>query len=298
MAAPLRTKSRWQTLVHRTKIAGKSGRRWLDWMLKPDEFPPPRLAAEEAAFPTVAWRHSAPIVRTAPDAQPLYEEGKLHNLRLAQPSFDGLLLSPDRVFSFWRTLGEASLARGFRYGMELQGGCVVPAVGGGICMLSNALFRMAVELGFTIVERHGHSVSAVPLAPGETWGLDATVFYPYVDLRFVPTVPVRLGMNVSADRLVIEARTEQPLPVKVTVQSAAEGHERQGVDEYRTNRLVRLRFVDEQLVGEETIAENRKRLLHPEEPGRSCLTCGDTACQMRPKDLPSLIRQNDLHRRP
>ncbi len=297
MAAPQRTKDRWEALVRRAKVAGKSARRYLDWAARDDQFPPPRLAGPARDFPVVAWQSDEPVLRPGPHTEPLYEEGKRHNVRLAAPAFDGLLLEPGRPFSFWRTLGEASEARGFRHGMELAGGCVVPAVGGGLCLLSNALFRMAVMLDARILERHGHSVSAVPLAPGEAWGFDATVFHPYVDLRFEVRQRVRLEMGVAADRLVVAARTEHPLDVRVAVRAEADGTHREGVDAFRTNRLVRQRFEGERLASEEVVAHNRKRLMHPDETGRSCLTCGDTACHLRPRELPRLIQLNELRRR-
>jgi vancomycin resistance protein VanW len=297
MVAPRRTKDRWASLVRRVKIAGKSARRYVEWAVHDEDFPEARLAGLARDFPFVAWRSDESILKPGPHTEPLYEEGKRHNVRLAAHAFDGLLLEPGRVFSFWRTLGEASEARGFRHGMELAGGCVVPAVGGGLCLLSNALFRMAVELGARIVERHGHSVSAVPLAPGESWGLDATVFHPYVDLRFEVNQRVRLAVSVVADALVIEARTERPPDVRIAVRAEADETRREGPDLFRMNRLVRERYDGERLLSEEVVAHNRKRLMHPEEEGRSCLTCGDTACHQRPRDLPRLVQLNELRRR-
>ena len=297
MAAPQRTKSRWQTLNHKAKVAGLTAQRWFSWMAQASEFPPSVLAGPIDEYPTVAWRRTLPMVRHDAQAQPLFEAGKRHNLQLAKPAFDGLLLQPGRIFSFWRTLGEASLERGFRYGMELLGGCVVPAVGGGICLLSNALFAMAVELDFRIVERHGHSISAVPLQSGEAWGLDATVFYPYIDLRVIAPLPIRLGLTVTSESLILEARSTKPLPVRVEIKAIDERHEQQGSEEFRRNRLVRRRFIGDTFLSEETIAENRKRLLSSDELGRSCLTCGDQACHTRPKELSSLIAHNDRDRR-
>lgn len=297
MAPPTRTKSRWETWWKQVRVGGLSVQRWARWAAEPTAFAAPVLAPDATAFPAVVWRRAIPIARRDPHATPLFEEGKRHNLRLAQPAFDGLLLGPDRTFSFWRTLGEATAARGFRHGMELSGGCVVPAIGGGLCLLSNSFYAMACELSCEIVERYGHSISAVPLVAGETWGLDATVFYPHIDLRLRAPRPLRLGVTVTADELIVEARAERPWPERVEITAQDERTERDGADEYRRNRLLRRRFLGETLLGEEIIADNRKRMMIPEEAGRSCLTCGDEACHTRPKDIAQLIVANDRHRR-
>lgn len=298
MAIPTRTKSRWETLSHRAKVAGLAAERRMRWAVTPRAFAAGALAGSIAQFPTVVWQRRVALHRTDAHATPLYEAGKRHNLALAAPAFDGVLLSPSSTLSFWRTLGEATAARGFRHGMELNGGCVVPAIGGGICLLSNTLFALAVETGCTIVERYGHSVSAVPLAEGEMWGLDATAFYPYIDLRVRATEPLRLGVHVEGDWLIVEARAAAPLAVRVELTAEADRRETIGADEFRMNRIRRRRFVGDALVGEEIVAENRKRMMVEEEAGRSCLTCGDEACHTRPKqDLPRLIAENARYRR-
>ncbi len=297
MAVPTRTKDRWETWSHRAKVAGLAAQRLARWVTQPQQFAAPRMAGPLADFPVLVWRREVPIARHDVHATPLYEAGKQHNLRLAQPAFDGLLLAPASTFSFWRTLGQATAARGFRHGMELNGGCVVPAIGGGICLLTNTLFAMAAETGCTIVERYGHSISAVPLAPGEMWGLDATAFYPYIDLRLRASVPLRLGVTVTQDALIVEARAALPLTTRVALVAEDEHRERIGDDDFAMNRIRRRRYDGATLLGEEIIADNRKRILIAEEAGRSCLTCGDEACHTRPKELPRLIAENDRHRR-
>src|SRR5438034_1022024 len=82
------------------------------------------------------------------------------------------------------------------------GGCAVPAIGGGLCMLSNALFAIAVDLGWTVLERHGHS-----MALADPSALDATIAYPHVDLRIAPRGGVAvLDVAVRGDVLVVAVR--------------------------------------------------------------------------------------------
>ncbi len=102
--------------------------------------------------------------------------GKIQNLRVAVSRIDGVEVPAGEVFSFWRHVGRATRRRGFVAGRELREGCIIPAVGGGLCQLSNALYDAALQAGHEIVERHAHS----KVVPGSraAAGRDATVFFP------------------------------------------------------------------------------------------------------------------------
>lgn len=144
--------------------------------------------------------------RTAlwPDDRPgerAYQLGKVQNLRRAVAALDGAVVPAGEVFSFWKQVGRATRRRGFVPGRMLQQGCLVPAVGGGLCQLSNALYEAALQAGCEIVERHAHS----RIVPGSAaaLGRDATVAWNYVDLRFRPRQALRIEARVERDALVI-----------------------------------------------------------------------------------------------
>ncbi len=135
--------------------------------------------------------------------------GKVHNLRLACRHFDGLLVPAGSTLSFWRQLGRPSRARGFVEGREVREGCVVPTVAGGLCQLSNALARCAIDAGLDVVERHRHTRRVEGhAAPSD--GHDATVLWNYVDLRFVAHSDLRLEAELSADELIVRLRSLAP----------------------------------------------------------------------------------------
>jgi hypothetical protein len=126
--------------------------------------------------------------------------GKVQNLRLACRALDGLIIPAGAVFSFWRHVGPPLRLRGYAPGRMLQAGCMVMSVGGGLCQISNALYRAALEAGCEIIERHAHS-RLPPGAPAS--GPDATVAWNYVDLRFRPTQDLRLTARLDAETLVV-----------------------------------------------------------------------------------------------
>lgn len=79
----------------------------------------------------------------------------------------------------------------------LQSGCVVPAVGGGLCQLSNALYELALKSDCKILERHSHSIR-LPEMPVH----DATVAWNYIDLRFRPRTRIRMEWQLTDSELI------------------------------------------------------------------------------------------------
>ena len=137
------------------------------------------------------------------------ELGKVENLRRACSHLNGLVIEAGGTFSFWRQIGKASKRRGFVTGRMLQQGCVVPAIGGGLCQLSNALYGLALRSGAEIVERHAHSIK-MPNAPVH----DATVAWNYIDLRFRVHERTRIRAWMSGEELIVEWQADRSsLPV-------------------------------------------------------------------------------------
>jgi hypothetical protein len=85
----------------------------------------------------------------------------------------------------------------------LREGCIVPSIGGGLCQLSNALYQLALRTQCEIVERHRHS-KIIPGSDAER-GLDATVFWNYVDLRFHPKTDLFIRATLTKSHLVVAA---------------------------------------------------------------------------------------------
>lgn len=296
-------------LWRRTKVGILQARRLLSWTVQPTRWRPPPVSSlpesateldQPAGYRHCIYHRDVPIARADDGADPVLERGKRVNLRIAAPHFHGLTLSAQRPLSFWRALGRATARRGFRHGMELRGGCIVPTLGGGLCLLSNALFRMACELGWTILQRHGHTIEAVP-DDHPVWGLDATVFWPHVDLCIAPRAGrALLGVEVVGEALRIRVYSRSRLPHRVVLRSVGDVTYRRHGQPVRANCVTReLYDIDTgRLHARDVVANNRRRLLHTDEMRRNCLTCDESGCHARPRDLPAghqpLVR---LHKR-
>lgn len=286
--------SPWQLRVREAKRALLTVARVAQWAVDPSRFAPAVMAAG-CTEPRVRFEERVALDRDDPHKQPVFERGKRHNVRLAASAFDGLSLEAGRVFSFWRTLGPALESRGFVAGMELRGGCILPSIGGGLCLLSNALFRLALRADFVIVERHGHTLEAVPLSEGELWAADATVAFAHIDLRFVPRMgrwTLRASVTDTHLVLALEGDAEPTHDVELFNERVRVDHRDDG--DVRVGALVRRRTLRANADERETelIAEDRKRVLTDRELGRNCMTCNETSCHAREEQLALIHRSN------
>ncbi|WP_158756131.1 VanW family protein [Dyella sp. S184] len=133
--------------------------------------------------------------------------GKVHNLRIAAKAFHAVEVPARACLSFWQQLGRPTARQGFVRGREIREGCVVPTLAGGLCQISNALAICAIQAGFELVERHGHS-ARIEDAGAHAEQVDATVFWNYVDLKIRAPKAWRLELELDASELVLTLRAE------------------------------------------------------------------------------------------
>ncbi len=106
---------------------------------------------------------------------------RIHNVELVSHLVDDKLIAPGEEFSFNKTTGERSAAKGFLVAPVIVNGELTTGLGGGVCQVSTTVFNAAFEAGLDITARTNHAlyISHYPQ------GRDATVDYPDVDLKFV-----------------------------------------------------------------------------------------------------------------
>lgn len=141
---------------------------------------------------------------------------RARNIAVAASRIDGHILLPGERLSFNQLVGERSVDNGFFDSWELQGGVFVRGVGGGTCQVSSTLNAAALRAGLGIVESFTHSR---PLAYIEK-GLDATVAWPFVDLKLENawSVPVVIQAAVRGNALTVRVLAESS-PGRVTLRS-------------------------------------------------------------------------------
>jgi vancomycin resistance protein YoaR len=106
---------------------------------------------------------------------------RVHNIEVGASKLDGVVIAPDKIFSFNKYVEDITAANGFADSLIIWGDQTATGAGGGICQVSTTVFRAAYTGGLPIVERYNHGY--VVGWYGDP-GLDATIFTPSVDFRF------------------------------------------------------------------------------------------------------------------
>ncbi|MFN8448047.1 MAG: VanW family protein [Anaerolineae bacterium] len=124
-------------------------------------------------------------------------QARKDNIILAASRFDGVVVPPHTVFSFNRILGDVAPESGYVSGKVIVGGRTVDGVGGGVCQVSTTAFQAAFYAGFPIVERYAHGYRVGYYEAGEGVGMDAAIFQPDLDFRFMNDTDYSLLIETS-----------------------------------------------------------------------------------------------------
>jgi vancomycin resistance protein YoaR len=166
------------------------------------------------AFPVVL---TALLVATYPFSETLAQKKfsismltpiQRSNIQIAARAINGTVLKPGEAFSFNRVVGPRNESRGYRPAPSYLGPENPATIGGGVCLVSSAIYQLALEAGFNIQQRipHLRTIKTVPA------GLDATVWYGQADLRFTNTlsVPVQIATDFNDQVLTVTLLGRKP----------------------------------------------------------------------------------------
>ncbi len=117
------------------------------------------------------------------------------NLRIACQKLNEKVVLAGNTFSYNQTLGERTVAAGYKNGKVYEKGEVVDGIGGGICQISSTLYNAVLMANMKVTERRNHQfvTSYVPA------GRDATVVYGLTDFKFknTRTYAIKIKASVS-----------------------------------------------------------------------------------------------------
>ena len=129
---------------------------------------------------------------------------RINNITLAAQHIDGVVLEPGESFSYNSTVGQRTVANGFKEAGAYANGQVVQEVGGGICQVSSTLYYCTMVSNLQITSRTNHYFSVGYIEPG----MDATVSWGSPDFVFVNsrTFPIKIHAYVSGGMITVEIR--------------------------------------------------------------------------------------------
>ena len=121
--------------------------------------------------------------------------GRTTNLKLAAGKINGKVLLVGEEFSYNQTVGERTIAAGYKMAATYSGGKVVDGLGGGICQISSTLYDAVVFADLDVTVRRNHQFVTSYL-PG---GKDATVVWGAQDFKFKNSrkYPIKITATVS-----------------------------------------------------------------------------------------------------
>lgn len=119
-----------------------------------------------------------------------------HNVAQALQRIDGVVLKPGEIFSFNKIVGPRTPRRGYLAAPSYLDGDTPSTVGGGICLMSSALYQLALTSGMPVTERVPHLQTVRSVLPG----LDASVWYGQADLKFKNPFAFPVQLHVTQDR--------------------------------------------------------------------------------------------------
>ena len=120
-------------------------------------------------------------------------KGRSKNIQLASKAIS-VSLEPGEEFVWSKIVGQASKDKGYQEAPVFSGNQVVPGVGGGVCQVSTTLYNAVLEAGYTVTERHPHSMPVTYAKPGR----DAAVAYGSLDFRFINTSGSKINISAVA----------------------------------------------------------------------------------------------------
>ncbi len=119
-----------------------------------------------------------------------------HNIKIGAAAVNGIVISPGEEFSTVASIGHVSAQEGYVKEMVIKENKTTKEYGGGLCQIATTLFRLALNSGLPVTERQNHRFVVHYYDPP---GLDATIYGPHPDFRFV---------NDTDSYLLLQARVE------------------------------------------------------------------------------------------
>ena len=127
-------------------------------------------------------------------------KNRSNNLNISAEKIDGTIIMPGETFSYNQTVGERTIAAGYKEAGAYAGGKVVQDVGGGICQTSSTLYNAALLANLEIVDRSNHQF----LTSYVDASRDATVAWGSIDFQFKNTRTYPIKIEASAQNGVCE----------------------------------------------------------------------------------------------
>lgn len=125
---------------------------------------------------------------------------RVANIKLACRAIDGVVVGGGEQFSFNDTVGERTIARGYKQSVVIYKGMYTKGVGGGVCQVSTTLYNAWLLAGLDGVDVHHHTIPTKYVDLSR----DATVSQ-YTDMRLInnQSTPIKIVARVAEEQIIV-----------------------------------------------------------------------------------------------
>lgn len=216
-------------------------------------------------FDYVVARHQSVLRRRLGDSNPRLQEQKIVNLRQAIQQLNGIVIEPNHIFSFWKTIGKPKYKKGYVDGMLISNGKVIEGIGGGLCQLSNFLYWIFLHTPIKTVERYHHSMDVFPDS-GRTlpFGSGATILYNFVDLKVqnISIYPLQLKIWLTDNHLKGQILSPRQIPERIHIVEKNHFFIKRGEKYFRYNEIYKETKIKGKVVKNEKVTINFAPVLY------------------------------------
>ena len=206
------------------------------------------------------------MIKRGKGIDPVLQENKVVNLKIAGELINGVIIHPGETFSFWKLVGHATAKRGFKEGRVLRSGKLISATGGGLCNLANTINHMVLHSPLEITELHTHSDAlAMDIDNREPFNNGTSVCYNMIDYRFKNNTDqdFQIILRCEGDDLCGELRSETEFPWRYALAEEDHHFKMEGDILYRNSKIYKLTFDKNtnELLNKELIWDNHSKVL-------------------------------------
>lgn len=222
---------------------------------------------QKEKLPNVVFSYSSELIKKGKDIDPVLQENKARNIRLASARINGMIIHPGETFSFWRTVGNTTKRKGYQDGRIIIGNKLMPGLGGGLCNLANTIHLLVLHSPLTVTEFHSHSDALspdhgtrVPFSSG------TSVSYNYIDYRFKNNTSqdVQLLLWCEKGKLYGELRSEKEFPCYYEIIEENHHFHKENEKFFRISKIYR-NVIDKstrQILAKELIRDNHSEVMY------------------------------------
>ena len=218
-------------------------------------------------LPNIVKGHCSILRRKLVGVDMQLQENKVVNLALACKQINGLIIEPNEIFSFWKTVGKPTAKKGYLDGLMIGKDTMKAGIGGGLCQMANMIHWLVLNSPCSVVELHHHSDALFPdERRGVPFGTGTSIVYKNVDYRFQNTTdqPLQLLVWIENDELYGELRSLRPFPVRYKLVEENHHFEKINDQYYRNSEVYRLTYDrnTNELIKKERILVNHSLVMY------------------------------------